>query len=112
MAYATLTTAAMKAGWDRLLRGCDRWAKPSSHLFRQAYLEFQVCITVVLAVVDSCSVSLPASATLLHATEWYQVRSSNGTYEFIDFRETAPAAAFEDMYSQNVNLSLYGGLAR
>jgi len=40
------------------------------------------------------------------------VRSSNGSYEFIDFRETAPAAAFQDMYSTNVNLSLYGGLAR
>jgi gamma-glutamyltranspeptidase / glutathione hydrolase len=25
------------------------------------------------------------------------VRGMNGSYEFIDFRETAPAAAFEDM---------------
>lgn len=40
------------------------------------------------------------------------VRSSNGSYEFIDFRETAPAAAFQDMYTQNINLSIYGGLAR
>ncbi|EPE30750.1 N-terminal nucleophile aminohydrolases (Ntn hydrolases) [Glarea lozoyensis ATCC 20868] len=42
------------------------------------------------------------------------VRSSNGSYEFIDFRERAPAASFELMYSpplSNVNLSLYGGLA-
>jgi gamma-glutamyltranspeptidase/glutathione hydrolase len=42
------------------------------------------------------------------------VRSSNGSYEFIDFRETASAAAFETMYSpplSNANLSLYGGLA-
>jgi gamma-glutamyltranspeptidase/glutathione hydrolase len=39
------------------------------------------------------------------------VRSPNGTYEFIDFRETAPAAAFQDMYKNNVNASLYGGLA-
>jgi gamma-glutamyltranspeptidase/glutathione hydrolase len=39
------------------------------------------------------------------------VRSSNGSYEYIDFRETAPAAAFEDMYKNNVNASLYGGLA-
>ena len=42
------------------------------------------------------------------------VRSSNGSYEFIDFRERAPAAAFELMYSpplSNSNLSLYGGLA-
>lgn len=40
------------------------------------------------------------------------VRGSNGSYEFIDFRETAPAAAFQDMYKNNVNASIYGGLAR
>ncbi|KAI1262816.1 gamma-glutamyltranspeptidase [Xylariaceae sp. FL1019] len=39
------------------------------------------------------------------------VRGSNGSYEFIDFRETAPAAAFEDMYNNNTDASLYGGLA-
>lgn len=39
------------------------------------------------------------------------VRASNGSYEFIDFRETAPAAAFQDMYNTNVNASIYGGLA-
>lgn len=40
------------------------------------------------------------------------VRSPNGTHEFIDFRETAPAAAFQDMYNNNTNLSIFGGLAR
>lgn len=40
------------------------------------------------------------------------VRASNGTYEFIDFRETAPAAATEDMYSDDIDLSIFGGLAR
>ncbi|KAK6860825.1 gamma-glutamyltranspeptidase [Apiospora arundinis] len=39
------------------------------------------------------------------------VRAPNGTYEFIDFREVAPAAAFEDMYKNNTDASLYGGLA-
>ncbi|KAH7062418.1 gamma-glutamyltransferase 1 [Macrophomina phaseolina] len=39
------------------------------------------------------------------------VRGSNGSYEFIDFRETAPAAAFEDMYNNDTDLSIYGGLA-
>ncbi|KAI0837018.1 gamma-glutamyltranspeptidase [Hypoxylon sp. FL0890] len=39
------------------------------------------------------------------------VRGSDGKYEFIDFRETAPAAAFQDMYNNNTDLSLYGGLA-
>lgn len=40
------------------------------------------------------------------------VRAPNGTYEFIDFRETAPAAAFQDMYNNNTNASIFGGLAR
>ena len=40
------------------------------------------------------------------------VRSPKGTYEVIDFRETAPAAAFEDMYKDNINGSVFGGLAR
>ena len=39
-------------------------------------------------------------------------RASNGSYEFIDFRETAPAAAFQDMYSNNTAASIFGGLAR
>ncbi|KAJ2989537.1 hypothetical protein NUW58_g3419 [Xylaria curta] len=39
------------------------------------------------------------------------VRDSDGQYEFIDFRETAPAAAFQDMYKNNTAASLYGGLA-
>lgn len=39
------------------------------------------------------------------------IRSANGSYEFVDFRETAPAAAFTNMYAGNVNASLYGGLA-
>lgn len=39
------------------------------------------------------------------------VRAPNGTYEFIDFRETAPAAAFEDMYKNNTQASIEGGLA-
>ncbi|KAL8963214.1 MAG: hypothetical protein Q9183_005039 [Haloplaca sp. 2 TL-2023] len=39
------------------------------------------------------------------------VRASNGSYTFIDFRETAPAAAFQDMYNNDTLLSLFGGLA-
>ncbi|KAJ5242628.1 uncharacterized protein N7469_000955 [Penicillium citrinum] len=39
------------------------------------------------------------------------VRSPNGTFEYVDFRETAPAAAFQDMYKNNTDASLYGGLA-
>ncbi|KAL8695970.1 MAG: hypothetical protein Q9224_003041, partial [Gallowayella concinna] len=39
------------------------------------------------------------------------VRSSNATYQAIDFRETAPAAADVDMFKNNVEASLHGGLA-
>ena len=39
------------------------------------------------------------------------VRAPNGTYESIDFRETAPAAAYEDMYTDDVQKSITGGLA-
>ncbi|RGP75887.1 gamma-glutamyltransferase [Fusarium sporotrichioides] len=39
------------------------------------------------------------------------VRDKDGQYEAIDFRESAPAAAYEDMYQGNVNGSIYGGLS-
>lgn len=38
-------------------------------------------------------------------------RNLNGSYEFVDFRETMPAAGFTDMYNNNSAASLYGGLA-
>lgn len=40
------------------------------------------------------------------------IRRPNVTYQMVDFRETAPAAAFQDMYKNNVNASIFGGLAR
>ncbi|ORX52317.1 gamma-glutamyltranspeptidase [Hesseltinella vesiculosa] len=39
------------------------------------------------------------------------IRSPNGTYEFIDFRETAPQAASQDMYKDDPMLAQRGGLA-
>ncbi|OAL74211.1 gamma-glutamyltranspeptidase [Trichophyton violaceum] len=39
------------------------------------------------------------------------IRAPNGTYEFVDFRETAPAAAFQDMFKNNTSGSTSGGLA-
>ncbi|KAG9499122.1 hypothetical protein J7337_009935 [Fusarium musae] len=39
------------------------------------------------------------------------VRDKKGNYEAIDFRESAPTAAFEGMYQGNVNGSIYGGLS-
>jgi len=40
------------------------------------------------------------------------VRGANGKYENIDFRETAPAAAFQDMFTNGSASSEIGGLAR
>ncbi|KAK8123201.1 Gamma-glutamyltranspeptidase [Apiospora sp. TS-2023a] len=39
------------------------------------------------------------------------VRDARGHYDFLDFRETAPAASTENMLKDNVNASLWGGLA-
>lgn len=40
------------------------------------------------------------------------IRSPDGSFEAVDFREIAPAAAFEDMYENNTHASIVGGLAR
>ncbi|KAK7416248.1 hypothetical protein QQX98_005319 [Neonectria punicea] len=39
------------------------------------------------------------------------VRDQNGSYESIDFRESAPGAAHENMYKDNVLASVHGGLS-
>ncbi|KAI7891678.1 gamma-glutamyltransferase [Mucor mucedo] len=39
------------------------------------------------------------------------IRTPSGEYDFIDFREAAPAAATEDMYVHNISLSQNTGLA-
>ncbi|KAK3946363.1 gamma-glutamyltranspeptidase 1 [Diplogelasinospora grovesii] len=39
------------------------------------------------------------------------VRGSDGSYESIDYRETAPAAAFRDMYEHDRNASITGALS-
>ncbi|TGJ80895.1 hypothetical protein E0Z10_g7869 [Xylaria hypoxylon] len=39
------------------------------------------------------------------------IRDDNGEYTVIDYRESAPAAAFEDMYRGNVEGSIFSGLA-
>lgn len=40
------------------------------------------------------------------------LRTPDGEYETVDFREKAPAKAFEEMYKEDEDLSIYGGLAR
>lgn len=39
------------------------------------------------------------------------IRSPDGDYDFIDFRETAPASSSEDMFANNTQASIRGGLA-
>jgi gamma-glutamyltranspeptidase/glutathione hydrolase len=39
-------------------------------------------------------------------------KNQTAPYEFVDFRETAPAAATQDMFKNNVNESISGGKAR
>lgn len=39
------------------------------------------------------------------------IRSPNGTFEHIDFRETAPAAAFKDMFVKDPMAAQIGGLS-
>ncbi|GIC94722.1 gamma-glutamyltransferase family protein [Aspergillus udagawae] len=39
------------------------------------------------------------------------IRNTNGEYESIDFRETAPAAAYNNMFSHDRKASIFGGLA-
>lgn len=39
------------------------------------------------------------------------IRSPNGTFEFIDFRETAPSGATHDMFEKDPSLAKVGGLS-
>ncbi|KAL3475211.1 gamma-glutamyltranspeptidase [Aspergillus californicus] len=39
------------------------------------------------------------------------VKSPEGSFEYIDFRETAPAAAYEEMFNNNTKAATSGGLA-
>ena len=40
------------------------------------------------------------------------IHSPDGSFEAVDFREMAPAAAFEDMFKNNTRASEVGGSAR
>ncbi|KAJ8659965.1 gamma-glutamyltransferase [Lichtheimia ornata] len=57
-----------------------------------------------IGVIDSFATGIGGGGFML-------IRSPNGTYEHIDFRETAPAAAHKDMFVENPELAKYGGLA-
>lgn len=61
------------------------------------------------------------SITYIHSASYHNgiggggfalVRAPNGTYDFIDFRETAPTAIDTIAYMRNPNASKFGGSAR
>lgn len=94
------------------LRGCNRYI---------AYIFPPASSRTVLIILGMHHSGIGGGGFML-------VRDSNGNYESIgriylspsanipthlqtDFRETAPAAAFQDMYQGNANGSVSGGLA-
>ncbi|KAG4429352.1 hypothetical protein IFR05_015164 [Cadophora sp. M221] len=63
-----------------------------------------VATEICIGVVGMCATGLGSGGFVL-------IRAPNGSYEFVDFRPSAPAAAFENMFVDNGNASLWGGLA-
>lgn len=84
---------------------CSWWARFSASV-----------LSVIFAEWKGISCELTCGLGMYHSGigggGFMLVRGSNGSYEFIDFRETAPAAAFQDMFKDDPVLSIYGGLAR
>ncbi|GAA5795294.1 hypothetical protein HPULCUR_000649 [Helicostylum pulchrum] len=63
-----------------------------------------IASTLCIGVVDSFATGIGGGGFML-------IRSPNGTFEFIDFRETAPKAATEDMFVGNPMLAQVGALS-
>ncbi|KAI9268735.1 gamma-glutamyltranspeptidase [Sporodiniella umbellata] len=63
-----------------------------------------IASTLCIGVIDNFATGIGGGGFML-------IRSPNGTFEFIDFRETAPAAASRDMFVKNPLLARVGGLA-
>ncbi|GAB5586436.1 hypothetical protein Unana1_01336 [Umbelopsis nana] len=57
-----------------------------------------------IGVIDSFATGIGGGGFML-------IRSPNGTYDFIDFREAAPAAAHKDMFVDDPSKARVGGLA-
>jgi gamma-glutamyltranspeptidase len=63
-------------------------------------------------ILKAYNLGLAPQVTGLGGGGFAVVRSSNGSYTSIDFREAAPSAAYENMFNGRVDDSLSGGLAR
>ncbi|CAO3664756.1 unnamed protein product [Umbelopsis vinacea] len=63
-----------------------------------------IASALCIGVIDSFATGIGGGGFML-------IRSPNGTYDFIDFREAAPAAAHKDMYVEDPSKAQVGGLA-
>lgn len=132
MALRPLKSTAGTLGlvWAALLH-IAAWSQPTQHLndgrprLGAVASESNVCSTVgttlleyggsaVDAIVGTvlCVGVVAPSHSGIGGGGFMLVRTSHGAYEFVDFRETAPAAAFQDMFRNNTDASQFGGLAR
>ncbi|KAL0097349.1 gamma-glutamyltransferase [Phycomyces blakesleeanus] len=67
-------------------------------------VDSSIASALCIGVIDSFATGIGGGGFML-------IRSPNGTYEFIDFRETAPAASHKDMFIDQPDLAKYGGMA-
>ncbi|CAO3619887.1 unnamed protein product [Mucor hiemalis] len=63
-----------------------------------------IASTLCIGVIDSFATGIGGGGFML-------IRSPNGTFEFIDFRETAPKAATHDMFVKDPSLAAVGPLS-
>ncbi|CAO3635491.1 unnamed protein product [Mucor fragilis] len=63
-----------------------------------------IASTLCIGVIDSFATGIGGGGFML-------IRSPNGTFEFIDFRETAPERATRDMFVENPELAKVGALS-
>ncbi|KAI9288040.1 gamma-glutamyltranspeptidase [Umbelopsis sp. AD052] len=63
-----------------------------------------IASALCIGVIDSFATGIGGGGFML-------IRSPNGTYDFIDFRETAPGAAHKDMFVKDPSKAQVGGLS-
>ena len=86
----------LAARWNALLCWCDWYVAAHSS---------------PLEIVVSCLYNIGMYHSGIGGGGFALLRGPNGIYESIDFRESAPAAAYEEMYTGNTNGSVFGGLS-